>query len=303
MILGIVDWKRDRDLAEKVRLLKVSAFYKKLNKTTPEGSARQRTKALGQWGSWKDPVVSGEFDRPLIIFICKQSKWDNESFHLRQTRGGVVHEDECDVLSLQNCLRKLRLQLRDFLGSDHVVDARHERIWLLAIGAAKPLKQAVRALPGHDAPSWRQTTRDRTLAVAKVRALTPPEAAAKIWPLRPDTGAYSWSANAMNVSDGKPGLKARTRFGNGRDWGSGSDTRLHPPVVTSSDFVVFPRKRPGPRADGLTAALSKLHFYELPVVCVHGDPLYKLATAAMRNAWSAAQECQRSPWLVHLGYV
>ena len=84
-------------------------------------------------------------------------------------------------------------------------------------------------------------------------------------------------------------LKANARFGDGVDLGSGASTRLQPPVVTSKDFVLFPRKCPGPTAPELQEALAKHTFRDLPVVVRWGHKLYKLATAAIRQAWAAAE--------------
>ena len=69
-------------------------------------SARQHRKATSQWTDFKGPVRTGRWSLPERIFLVKQNKWDNESVHLKQGRGGGITKVTADPPH-RNCAKLL----------------------------------------------------------------------------------------------------------------------------------------------------------------------------------------------------
>ena len=118
-------------LASKGRSARMNALCAKLN--SGEGSTQRRSrKANKMWGDSSSVVRRGRWSEPKCIYVVLQSKWDNESIHIKQTRGAHLASDMEDgplAATFQNRLRNFRLQLAKAppctLGAS----------WVLALGA------------------------------------------------------------------------------------------------------------------------------------------------------------------------
>ena len=102
------------------------------------------------------------------------------------------------------------------------------------------------------------------------RLMSPLEAK-RSYPNRADTGAYSWKSApgeprvAATGAKGLPRLIKRIRFGDGKEYRSGPNTRLQPPVLRSTRFVVFGRTAPHPLGGAAAAICSGCGPGDLPI--------------------------------------
>lgn len=96
--------------------------------------------------------------------------------------------------------------------------------------------------------------------MVRVQALTAARKAASVMPDRADAGAYSWKFA------GKPRIKSRVRFGTGEEFRSGPRTRLLPPVILSTTYVVFGAGHEAPAA-GIMGDLVSERFFSVICLC------------------------------------
>ena len=256
------------------------------NKVLNADSRRQRSKALQAWSGPSNPVCQGEWRHPRRIMLVKQTKWDNEAWHLSQTKGGVLREGEpCTIM---NCLREARLCLKKEYSVDNG-DLEDEGVWILAVGGQKAATEAVKEeLPGHTYSEWLHSARDRVLATGLLAELISAQRALARWPERADTGAYKFvGAKAV--------IRARARYGEGDTFRSGLNTRVQPPVALLHTFVVFCLRTDKVKADprlvkhiqGKSRASSSLR---LPLLLTPKHELWKSALRSMRAAWKVAHD-------------
>ena len=151
----------------------------------------------------------------------------------------VLHtEDGPLAATVQNCIRNFRLQLAKdppcTLGAS----------WVLALGAQRPLKEAAAAkLVGHTGKEWTAAgCPGAVLALVQTGRLMSPLEAKRSYANRADTCAYSWKSApgkprvAATGAKGTRRLRKRNRFGDGKEYRSGPNTRLQPPVLRSTRF-------------------------------------------------------------------
>ena len=155
-------------------------------------------------------------------------------------------------------LSKTSLEISAY-GSPKLHKALSEPFGPWPIGARRPLKEGAAAkLVGH---TWKKWTAagcpGAVLAlVHTTRLMSPKETKLKL-PNKADTGAYSWKSApcapsvAAAGAKGAPRLFKRNRFGDGKEYRSGPNTRLQPPVLRStrlwSSAALFRTRRAGRR--------------------------------------------------------
>ena len=177
------------------------------------------------------------------------------------------------------------MSIAKFLGTSSGNIARQKQ-WILAIGAADPLPEARKMLPGHSKNEWQQNwIMNSVLALAHIDELVPPSEAAERCPHRADTGAYVFD---KGKSAAKPRLRSRNRFGSGDDMQSCATTRLQPPVCFCRNFAVFTLECAGPQDDSVSELLKGKVFRDLPLAVAPGHMCWDSVIALMRRAWAAA---------------
>ena len=138
-------------LVAKGKSARMKALCAKLD--SGKGSTqRQSRKANKMWCDTSSVVRRGRWPEPECIYVVLQSKWDNESIHIKQTRGAHLASDTEDgplAATVQNCLRNFRLKLANapplHTGS------------LLGPGLRSPIPQkdaAAAKLVGHTWKEW-----------------------------------------------------------------------------------------------------------------------------------------------------
>jgi hypothetical protein len=269
----------------------MKALCAKLN-SGKGSSKRQSRKANKMWGDSSSIVRSGRWSEPQCIYIVLQSKWDNESVHIRQTRGANLASDKEGgplAATVQNCLRNLRLRLAKAPTSSLGAS------WVLAVGAKNPLREAATAkLVGHTGKEWTAAgCPGSALALLHTTQLMSPKEAKSNYPNRADTRAYSWKSAPGKPKVGaarakaQPRLVKRNRFGDGKEYRSGPNTRLQPPVLRSTRFVLFGRAAPHPPGGAAAIMTASCGPGDLPIKVVVGHPQWDAILAVAKAVWAA----------------